>query len=344
MKQNLKHSKHLMVIYFLIAVMTLLTVTHLVNTYRMEIKSANGLSEHYVKLGMMEYFDAFSIYQCLEQEENYLIEMELAEGILGVCYKGFPFQPQISSGRNFSNADFLEQRNVVLLSQSMKKYCKKEGNILYYYLDDMKFEVIGMYEKESNFVNEDANVYINFTASQLTSFSELGYVYVDSEKSDPLSLVSSCGSDHNYIEEEHGKITDTEYFKKNIKDQELTVEAYVIVLFVMVCNLISIINQWIYRRKKEIYVLHLVGARKRNIRKKIDGEMFSVMVAAFGMALPVWLVLTQVPLHYYRCEISLVSMGLAVVVYLGSILYGILVEKICLICLKWKRRDAACTK
>ncbi len=340
MKKRLKHSKHLMVLYFLIAVMTLLTVTHLVNTYRMEIKSANGLSEHYVKLGMMDYFDACSIYQNLEKEENFIIEMELADGITGVCYKEFQFRPQILSGRNFSKEDFLAQRNVVLITTSMKKYCEKEGNTLYYYLDNMKFEVIGIYEKENNFVNEDANVYINFTASQMANFSASGYVYVDSEKKNPISLISACENDTISIQENRGKTTNKDFFVKNIKDQELTVEAYMIVLLVMICNLVSIINQWIYRRKKEIYVLHLVGASKRNIRQKLDGDILMVMFTSFIIAIPVWIMLTRFPMHYYCCEISFTSIGLSIAVYMGSVLYGILVEKISLGCLKWKRGTA----
>lgn len=340
MKMRLKHSKHLMAIYFLIALMTLLTVTHLVNTYRMEIKSANGLSENHVKLSMLGYSDTFSIYQNLRKEENWIIEMELADGIMGVCYNTFHFHPHILSGRNFSQEDFSTQRNVVLIATSMKKHCEQEGDTLYYYLDDMKFEVIGIYEKENNFVNEDANVYINFTASQMANFSGSGYVYVDSEKRNPISLVSGCENDAICIQEERGKITDKDFFVKNIKDQELTVEAYVVVLLVMVCNLVSIINQWIYRRKKEIYVLHLVGASKRKIRKKIDSDMLIVMLTSFVMAIPVWMVLTRFPMHYYRCEISLISIGLSVAVYCGSILYGILVGKICFGCLNWKRRTA----
>lgn len=338
MKMRLKHSKHLMALYFLIAIMTLLTVTHLVNTYRMELKSANGLSKDYVKLNMMEYFDALSIYQNLEREENYMIEMEVADGIMGVCYKEYHFQPHIRSGRNFSKEDFSSQHNVVLLATSMKKYCEQEGDTLYYYLDDMKFEVIGFYEKENNFVNEDANVYINFTASQMANFSGSGYVYVDSEKRKPISLVSGCENDDFCIQEERGKITDNEFFVKNIKDQELTVEAYGIVLLVMVCNLVSIINQWICRRKKEIYVLHLVGATRRKIRKKLDGDMLLVMLASFVMAIPVWMALTRFPMHYYRCEISFVSIGLSIMVFMVSVIYGILVEKVCLGCLEWKRR------
>ena len=340
MKQNLKHSKHLMVIYFLIAVMTLLTVTHLVNTYRMETKSANGLSENHVKFSMMEYSDAFSIYQNLEKEENWIIEMELADGIMGVCYKGFPFHPQILSGRSFSKEDFSKQRNVVLIATSMKRYCEKEGDTLYYYLDNMKFEVIGIYEKENNFVNEDANVYINFTASQMVNFSASGYVYVDSEKRNPISFVSAFEKDAISIQEERGKITNKDFFVKNIKDQELTVQAYAVVLLVMVCNLVSIINQWIYRRKKEIYVLRLVGANNRNIRKKIDGDMLMVILISFVTAIPVWMVLTRFPMHYYCCEISFVSIGLSIAVFMGSILYGILIEKICFVCLKWNRRAA----
>lgn len=45
MKKRLKHSKHLIAIYFLIAIMTLLTVTHLLNTYRIEAKSPNWLCQ-----------------------------------------------------------------------------------------------------------------------------------------------------------------------------------------------------------------------------------------------------------------------------------------------------------
>jgi len=204
----------------------------------------------------------------------------------------------------------------------------------------MKFEVIGIYEKENNFVNEDANVYINFTASQMANFSASGYVYVDSETKHPISLVSAYDNDAISIQEEREKITNKDFFVKNIKDQELTVEAYVIVLLVMICNLVSIINQWIYRRKKEVYVLHLVGARKRKIRKKIDMDMLMVMLMSFVIAIPVWIVLTRFPMHYYCCEISFVSIGLSIAVYLGNVLYGILVEKISLGYLKWKRGAA----
>ena len=45
MKKRLKHSKHLIGIYFLTAIMTLLTVTHLLNTYRIEAKSPNWLCQ-----------------------------------------------------------------------------------------------------------------------------------------------------------------------------------------------------------------------------------------------------------------------------------------------------------
>jgi len=56
-----------------------------------------------------------------------MIEMELADGIMGVCYKRISVHPQILSGRNFSKEDFSAQRNVVLIAAPMKKYCEKEG-------------------------------------------------------------------------------------------------------------------------------------------------------------------------------------------------------------------------
>lgn len=194
------------------------------------------------------------------------------------------FEIDIVWGRNFSQDDFANNTNTVLVNENKLEYCVKDGEKYYYLFDGYKYEVIGAYKQISN----ETSFYLNLSSSYLSNNICVGDFTIDihSETSDDnIDFITKISqSEKNY---QNGMKIEVikEYNSNNFKNFliMLLISWMNTIISLLPCILLlfnasTIFNFWLLSRKDEIFARVFVGASNKKIKNKI---MFEYLCISF---------------------------------------------------------------
>lgn len=327
MKNLIIKSKQMIILQVVIAILLLLNVTNLFATYRMVCAPENSLSEMHMGIFIEDTTEAEKLIDNITtNKEPLLVEKELSYLVNAVYFNGDQFQPDLISGRNFTKEDFLNQENVALIDRSMKEKCIHKDDKQYYIYQGKEFEVIGIYKKGDNKVNEDANVYINLMSFYVEeAFDRSGDYQIDGGKN-TRQLMSEL--DRNieiqiiYDFSNRGLYTE---FRETLYEQNASVIAISLIMLMLFINQINVIRQWVVSRKSEIYVLHLAGVVQSKINQRFIFDYYKINGISFLIAIPIAAVLMELKWKIFiGFELSLGAVLGTYIVYLILSLYGLI--------------------
>jgi len=309
--------------YLLIALVVFINIFNLVAVYKLVKSPSDSLSPSYVQISVL---DEESSKRFLESIASYqgdvLIEKAVNYKEIAVYFNGNCFNPTILSGRNFESNDFLSDKKVVLIEQTLKPDCVELDGTLYYMYHNEPWEVVGVFQASENTINEDATIYFPMNVAISNNLMlETEIYYLDMDNNLRASLLSETDVD---ILKDSADITTVEYILMALEEQSASVIALVLIVFMILLNLFGVLKQWINGRKNLIRVMHIVGAKRWNIMIALLKQYYIVVGCAFIIAIPVAIIAICFEWRIFSAfEVSPVSIGISLLVYMCLSLPGV---------------------
>lgn len=241
------------------------------DSFKMGYIPANKLSTDYKEFTTIENTATLlkTTYNSVGDKSLLLFEKNDDE-FLGVYGVNNNYIPNIIEGRGFTNQDFTYNTNTILISiDLMNNVIKKDGKKMYLY-NDVLFEVIGIYKRDYNVINQDAKAYFN-----LSSEAYLGKVLEKQNKSvlfqldaykNTKEVMKSLKKEISL--QERDTIMKTSFgnnIQKVVSTYSISIIIIILLIGILILNIINIITNWIDRRKSEIYIRTIVGATNKDV-------------------------------------------------------------------------------
>jgi hypothetical protein len=187
------------------------------------------------------------------------------------------FSINIVSGRIFSEDDFREHSNTVIVYQDIVNECEKRDDVLWWDYGGMKYEVIGVYQADDSYDNPPKCI-INLTSNQLSPDVFREFIFDSGSDSEQLfkALVSSISDEYPELEIDYiplANAANSEYvhYATNFGPMQLML---IILTLLILLNSISIFSNWIMWHQKELAIRKLCGSSNRQLFIWIMSKMF----------------------------------------------------------------------
>lgn len=220
-----------------------------------------------------EYPDFDSVISQLNEEKvDYLLYKDFSiAGCKGVYFsKNSRFNPEIVEGRNFDDTDFTQRSKTIIINESMISKCTEGNGKKYFYFENEKYEVIGVFRNNLNNYNfalvRAADCFINMTAladSQKSAFF-MGTFYLDAGKHTPelyekLENLIMEFEDYSIKKNPVGE-SGLSILKSVLQFRWPIFCSLIIATLLLSLNIYSATTYWIEGRRKEISIRRLTGA------------------------------------------------------------------------------------
>jgi len=300
MKYLLSKSKSIVFVTICIGILVTLCLSDLIESYKMASIPSNGLTNDYYSFSVGEYrdkivenkIDLSSMLNFLRDKNlDFLLLKESDSEIFGVYSLGDKFKPNIISGRNFSESDFENRTNTMIISKELEKGCISENNKKYYQYDANYFEVIGIFEPSNNSINKDAKAYYNLNSNKMESLNQMydNYIFgnfnIDAGNK-TLEIVNQL-DDYCTINILR-RSTDNgfqERIQKTLSSQGLALFPILLIIFLLIINSVSISSSWLENRKIEILVRRLVGGTNKKITAMLIRDYLAISTFSYLIVL-----------------------------------------------------------
>ncbi|SFS03642.1 ABC transporter permease [Anaeromicropila populeti] len=301
-KYLLEKSIYIIIINAFISILVVLFFASLVYTYKMIQIPPDGLSTKYVSFNIRtnDTNNKIKINELLDTIDElsapfYLMKVNEKQ-ISGIYYtNNKEISLDLISGRNMNEKDFLEEKNVILISDELVGQCIEAEGKQYYIYDNKSFEVIGVYKKRKNKINKDSVAYYNLKSGAMLLSEEMeGNYYFDCEnwkeilyKNKELQNIIEI----NKYDEKEPFLT---ILNRTISVQNTSFSALILVLLMVLLNLINVNIYWVDGRKKEIAVRRVVGATSFEIIKMLLFNYIGLISFSYLIGLLVAYILSHV--------------------------------------------------
>lgn|GEM_PF-1169769 len=323
-KYLLSKSIQLITVAMVIGILMTLCLSNIVEAYKMVGIPANGLTNNYYSFSIGEYRDKITINHISlsdmlnflkKQNTKVLLLKEAETKIFGVYVVNRKFKLDIISGRTFSENDFINRANTIIISEKLKDKCIKKDGKLFYQNDTNYFEVIGVFRSSTNTINSDAIAYYNLSASNFVSDNMLYDNYIfgnfQIDAGTKTAEVVRKLNDYCTVKVTRSVIDNTfiEKLQKTLSSQGITVFPIILIMFLILLNSINIASNWIENRKKEIFVRRLVGATSRNISLMLFKDFMSIITLSYIPAFLLMLAMSKVDLVIFlKFKFSMITL------------------------------------
>ena len=162
----------------IIGLLIILCLSNFIDAFKMVNAPANGLTKNYFAFSIGEYRDKITennitLPNMLEflknQKSEFVLLKESETKVFGVYTIKNKFKPNIIWGRTFTDKDFNNKTNTIIISEEVKGKCIEKNGKKLYEFDANYFEVIGIFKPNNNNVNKDALAYYNLASKKIES-------------------------------------------------------------------------------------------------------------------------------------------------------------------------------
>ena len=173
----LKCSKIILFVNFFVTFLILLFCEKYVKGFYYLNEPPYYMKEDYIGIkNDLNYKEISELQNSLEQKSDDLIFESITQNnVLLLYYKNIIPDIDIIEGRSIEKEDFEKQSNVLLVSKEYKKFCEIREEKLYYNFMGKEYQVVGIYEKQSNIFYKDINVIINIFSLSFNDNQSLGF-------------------------------------------------------------------------------------------------------------------------------------------------------------------------
>jgi len=273
-------------------------LTHLVEVYRMTKQPPDSLSYEYCSFYIGENREKIYeknltltdlISELRNEDEGFVILKASHTQITGVyCYKK-SFYPELVSGRAFTEEDFINHTNTALVSEELYRRLIGSNEETFLLYDNNYFEIIGVYSRSDNIINEDAYAYYNLGFTNISNrnnntseqYSILGQYALDAGvKTQKLVDKADAFCSITILRKVNGDGF-IETLKSVLSRQFVTISSFLLVLIMLVLNSLNVTANWIDGRKKEIFVRRITGATNGDIARNLLWDYLFLSSASF---------------------------------------------------------------
>ncbi|SDB22905.1 ABC transporter permease [Eubacterium oxidoreducens] len=309
-------SKLLLLSNIIAASIIIINIFNLVSVYKMISQPADGLSDSYFSLRVESKEDYENMLKAISDDDDFLVERDVAFQVVGVYYDEAAYINPVK-GRLFNKQEMAENKLVAMVDESLVDRCITKEDKLYYKFQNDYYEIVGVFRRSENKVNQDAYVYIPLTtALNMQYINEEGEYNIDADagKFDQEDLIYK-----------NSQLNIKDKLEITINEQEASVIALVVIMVMLLINMIGIINQWRLSRQTMVKAMYLSGVNPLGIKKKLLGEYVTILVIAYIVGLIIACIMTFIPQGLYETfEISVTSVMISFFVYLIFALWGII--------------------
>lgn len=200
----------------------------------------------------------------------------------GIYFNGNDFSPNIIDGRNFNEDDFINHQNVALVSSEAESNCTEEDGIKIISVNNINYEVIGVFQKNPNTINRDAEIYYNLFSENVLNYENNAYGQYIIDTVEPIKNTVTDISELGNVS------TDMPYTTGLWDSLEIAIsaQAYSLIVIVLIAlmialNSISVSAFWIEKRRKEFFIRKLTGARSIQINMLLIRDYWLVLTASY---------------------------------------------------------------
>lgn len=342
MRYLLAKSIQLMLVVMAIGVLVTLSLSNIVEAFKMLGIPANGLTNNYYAFSVGECRDKIiknnillvDMLNFLEKQNTAIVLLKETDmKIFGVYAVSRRFEPDIVSGRTFSEDDFENKTTTIVISEDLINSSIEKNGTKFYRHDTIYFEVIGVFRRSANTVNQDALAYFNLATEELKTINIIydnhifGNFQIDAGQK-TTEIVKKL-DDYITVEVTRSAIdnTFTERLQKTLSTQRLSLSPIVLVIALMLLNSIDISSNWIENRKKEIFVRRLVGATNQAISLMLLRDFMVIVTLSYIPALVMAVIVSEIDLqgfHSFRLSIDTVAISYIIVMLTGLISAGLM--------------------
>jgi len=190
------------------------------------------------------------------------------------------FNPHMVEGRNFTEADFIDKTNTVLIEESIINKCVVINGKRYYSFNHQNYEVIGVYQSPEKLMNKDSLFYLNLSSELQQDYSINGLYFFDS-----LGL-QECKSMLSTIEKIEYEVYPYELsFSQSVNIVFNNIGIVIVILCISILlillNIFGATYAWILNKYKEISIRKLAGATDTHIRFYTLSSYFIILLTSF---------------------------------------------------------------
>lgn len=291
MRYILSKSYSIIGINIFTAVFVTLTLSNLIIAYDMVGTPADTLGDYYMSFSINENSMGLNsiIETVKESGSDVLLLRYNKSNSCGVLASNIMFTPDILEGRSFVEEDFNSHSNVVIIDESYVKKCQEMNGKKYYIMDNDYYEVIGIFRRTENSINQDAYIYYNLLSDHVLNKenNDIGQYAIDAGKN-TQSIVNQINELAN-IEIMH-TIDNNSFWEKlqqAVISQQINLFPLIMIIIVIILNSVNTSFNWVENRKNEIIVRKICGATKKKINQMIvrDYIYVSIFSYSFGYVL-----------------------------------------------------------
>lgn len=190
------------------------------------------------------------------------------------------------SGRTFTEKDYKQHTNTILISDGMQTLCQKINGIYYYDYYGEKYEVIGVYKDTNSSEVYSPKCILNLYASGLQGEKDWEIGFFDCGKN-TWSQVESCGIAKNKNIKVYAATNKKGgYFASKATNINMMLLIYGGLGFMILLHSLTATENWIEGKKHEIVIRRLVGATKGQIFRWLLLQfvsllLFTILVGTF---------------------------------------------------------------
>jgi hypothetical protein len=195
------------------------------------------------------------------------------------------FPLDIVWGRSFSEGDFQNHADAVIVSQETRDRCVARGGALYWDYGGDSYEVIGVYRADDSYVNPP-KLFICLTARQLDPDVFRSFIFDAGGGSAEVlgSMFSQTVAGYPGLEMECIPLADAEgseyvHYASNFEGMQ---GMLLLLALLILLNSMSAFSNWVTWHRKEIAVRKLCGATERQIVRWVAGKM-ALFIAVAGL-------------------------------------------------------------
>lgn len=231
----------------------------------------------------------------------------------------------LKSGKMFSNEDYKQHTNTVMIREDMELLCEnKEGN-MYYYYDGASYKVIGVYEDRNRESQTSAKCIFNIYASSLSDNTEWEVGFFDAGERSSALLDESMIIHKLALNYYAAKSEQNNYFASFGNNLGMMLLIYLGLAFMVLLNSFTAIQNWLEGKKHEIAVRRLVGASKGKVHLWLISNFMSfviismmigmMFVKVFLLCINLWDISPTMVLMFGE-KISLIGSGYSFIILL----------------------------
>ena len=252
-------------LYILIILSFLITITAvLCNQWKYSYTPCDNLSKNYkdyviraTKDSDIEEFIAYLSSNC----DEFRLQKQTNKGYTSIYLKNHTLDLDLLEGRQFSEGDFKNNKNVVMIAEPYLKNTYKEGTKKYIVIEKNVYEVIGVFSKKENPVNPNTDIFINMTSEQFLNTNNQidGRYYFDSAQ----DLIAAVTTKYNIKENKTiYKLGISKHIQLVTETLFLSWKILLCIAVFLILSLMFLFVLWLTNKKRIILVNYICGATK----------------------------------------------------------------------------------